>query len=64
MTCYLTIMVTVLVVTQIIRVTQNTLQLRRMSDRFNKHSDGNVIAMWGKLVESVEILSEIVKENK
>jgi len=35
-----------------------------MSDRFNKHSDGNVIAMWGKLVESVEILSEIVKENK
>lgn len=38
MTTYLTIITTVLVLTQIIRVTQNAMQLRKHSE-FNNHND-------------------------
>ena len=56
MTCYLTIMVTILVATQIIRLIQNTIQLRR----FNKHTDDEVMATWKELVNSVDKLSDVV----
>ena len=49
METYLTIMVTVLVATQIIRVTQNTIQLRRLKSRIGTATDDEVLAMWDKL---------------
>lgn len=60
MTCYLTVMVTVLVATQVIRLVQNTIQLRQ----FNKHTDKEVMATWEKLVDSVDRLSDIVKGDR
>jgi len=62
MDIYLTIMVTVLVATQIIRVTQNTIQLRRIKSMMGTATDDEVLAMWDKLVESIDNLSEKVKE--
>lgn len=62
MDIYLTIMVTVLVATQIIRVTQNTIQLRRLKSRIGTATDDEVLAMWDKLSESIDNLSEKVKE--
>jgi len=62
MDIYLTIMVTVLVATQIIRVTQNTIQLRRLKSMMGTATDDEVLAVWDKLVESIDNLSEKVKE--
>jgi hypothetical protein len=62
MDIYLTIMVTVLVATQIIRVTQNAIQLHRLKNRIGTSTDAEVLAMWDKLSESIDNLSEKVKE--
>jgi hypothetical protein len=58
METYLTIMVTVLVATQVIRITQNAIQLKRLNNRIGTSTDDEVIAMWDKLVESINRLSE------
>ena len=58
MDTYLTIMVTVLVLTQIIRVTQNAVQLRRLS------TDAEVLAQWDRLVQSIDKLADIVREGE
>ncbi len=58
METYLTIMVTVLVATQVVRITQNGIQLRRLK---GKATDAEVMAMWEKLVDSIDKLSERVK---
>ena len=58
METYLTIMVTVLVFTQVIRVTQNAIQLKRLKDRIGTSTDAEVLAMWDKLAESIDSLSE------
>ncbi len=58
METYLTIMVTVLVATQVIRITQNAIQLHRLKNRIGTSTDAEVLAMWDKLVESINRLSE------
>jgi uncharacterized protein YqeY len=58
METYLTIMVTVLVATQVIRITQNAIQLHRLKNRIGTATDDEVLAMWDKLVESINRLSE------
>ncbi len=58
MTTYLTIMVTALVATQVIRISQNYIQLRSFK---GKATDAEVMAMWERLVESIDKLSERVK---
>ena len=58
METYLTIMVTVLVATQVIRITQNFIQRKRLKDMIGPATDTEVIEMWGRLVESIDRLSE------
>ena len=60
MDTYLAIMVTVLVLTQIIRVTQNAMQLRRLSRRIGTSTDAEVLAQWDRLVQSIDKLADIV----
>jgi len=62
METYLTIMVTVLVFTQVIRVTQNAIQLKRLKDRIGTATDAEVLAMWDKLAESIDSLSEKIEK--
>ena len=62
MDTYLTIMVTVLVATQVLRITQNRINLHLMKER--TLDDENVVAMWDKLVNSIDQLSEILERER
>ena len=64
METYLAVMVTILIATQIVRVTQNAIQLKRLADRIGPATDSEVLAMWGRLVESVDRLSERLREEE
>lgn len=55
---YLAIITTTLVLTQIIRVIQNTKQLKYLSDK--KHNN-EVIETWKRLEEAINTLSEIIE---
>ncbi len=55
MTTYLTIMVTVLVTTQVIRLTQNAIQLKRMDKRMEQND--HVEEVWEELIISLDRLS-------
>ncbi len=58
MNIYLTIMVTVLVITQVIRIVLSYKYLRHV----NQTTDAEVVAMWEKLTESIDKLAERVEE--
>ena len=58
MNTYLTIMVTILVLTQIIRLIQNAMQLRHLAD---KKYNQDVVQAWNKLEKAIDRLNE--KEN-
>lgn len=53
MTKYLAIITTVLVLTQIIRLCQNWLQLRRMKNRV-ENQDEQILRIWDKLDTAIE----------
>ena len=58
MTIYLTIMVTVLVVTQVIRLVQNCLQLRKhaQTDRMNER----IGKQWQELTIAINVLNDTI----
>lgn len=60
MQTYLVIITTALVLTQIIRVIQNAIQLRRLKK--SKSRENEIYAMWKKLCDSVNKLTEEVKK--
>ncbi len=64
METYLTVMVTALVLTQIIRVTQNAMQLKRLKALIGPATDTEVLAMWERLVESVDRLAAELEEGE
>ncbi len=59
MNIYLTIMVTVLVITQVIRIVLSYKYLQRV----NQTTDAEVVAMWEKLTESIDKLAKVDEED-
>ena len=55
MNTYLTIMVTILVLTQIIRLIQNAMQLGHLT---NKKYNQDVVQAWNKLEKAIDRLNE------
>ncbi len=60
MNIYLTIMVTALVITQVIRIVLSYKYLQRV----NQTTDAEVVAMWEKLTESIDKLAERVEVDE
>ncbi len=59
MNIYLTIMVTALVITQVIRIVLSYKYLQRV----NQTTDAEVVAMWEKLTESIDKLAKVDEED-
>jgi hypothetical protein len=51
MNAYLTFITTVLVLTQVIRITQNAIQLRRVNKAATK--DREVLEMWERMTDAI-----------
>lgn len=57
---YLTVMVTALVLTQLIRLVQNTISLRRLK---GNATEAEVVAMWEQLVKGIERLADKLEND-
>ena len=62
MSTYLTIITTILVVTQVIRVTQNAIQLKRHNE-INKDNK-NVLEVWDQMSEDVNEIKQSLKNKE
>lgn len=58
---YLTIMVTALVLTQIIRLIQNATQLKHL--RTSAEENYEVVRMWRDMLSGIEKLSDLIKKK-
>ena len=54
MEIYLTIMVTILVITQVIRLTQNAIQLRRQTQALESDPNKQLLRLWDKLEKCLD----------
>lgn len=51
---YLVVITTMLVVTQIIRLIQNAIQLRRMNKQLESTQNKQIVRLWDKLEEAID----------
>lgn len=59
MSTYLAIITTVLVLTQIIRVTQNAMQLKRQIKLLETDQNQQLVRLWDKLEEALDKYLEV-----
>jgi hypothetical protein len=51
---YLLVITTILVATQIIRLIQNAIQLRRMNKQLESTQNKQIVRLWDKLEEAID----------
>ena len=51
---YLVVITTILVITQIIRLIQNAIQLRRMNKQLESTQNKQIVRLWDKLEEAID----------